>query len=308
MKIIKNIRDIEGTEKLGVTIGNFDGVHLGHQQMIREIKSQCDQLGLNLVALTFVPHPSAILCPKNLKLINTYKERRELMRPLGVNYLQEIDFTRDLSLFSPPSFIEDFLLCHPGVQAIFLGYDFAFGANKEGDYELVKEYVKERNVKVFNLAELKASGEKVSSSHVRESLAHGDVFSAMKLLGRPFFLEGKVIRGEGRGVQIGFPTANLEHLTGRVDILPGVYITRTKVRGQLYGSVTNVGVNPTFNTDQNQIRIETFILDFDSDIYGEDIQINFYERIRKEKKFKSVQELKLQIALDVKTAYEFFKA
>lgn len=306
MKVIQKLNQISEEEKIGLTIGNFDGVHLGHQELLKTIKKACREKDLKLVVMTFVPHPLAVLSPNSLQLINSYEERRALLCELDVDYLFEVEFTRDLSLVSPEEFLDCYLLAHPGATALYLGYDFAFGANKKGDYRFAQQYCRGRGVHVENCAELKVVDQKVSSSKVREALNAGDVRKAKLLLGREFFVRARVTKGAGRGAQIGFPTANLESLKDRVTLNKGVYVTQTKLRGDTYSSVTNVGVNPTFNSSKEIVRIETYILDFTGDIYGEEIEVSFHQRLRDEKKFSSVEELKLQIALDVKSSYQYF--
>jgi riboflavin kinase/FMN adenylyltransferase len=306
MKVIQNLNEIPAIEKIGLTVGNFDGVHLGHHELLKIIKGACQEKGLKLVVMTFVPHPLAVLRPNSLQLINSYEERRSLLEELNVDYLYEVEFTRDLSLLTPESFLENYLLSHEGTSALYLGYDFAFGANKEGDYEFAQNYCKGRGVVVENCAELKVVDQKVSSTKIREALNNGDVKKAKLLLGREFFVRARVTKGAGRGAQIGFPTANLENLENRVILQKGVYVTQTRVRGEIFSSVTNVGVNPTFNSDKEIVRIETYILDFSCDIYGEEIEILFHSRLRDEKKFSSVEELRLQIAFDVKCSYQYF--
>lgn len=306
MKVIQSLNQIPSDEKFGLTVGNFDGVHLGHQNLLERIKHSCSKQGAKLVVMTFVPHPLAVLSPNSLELINSYEERRRLLENLGMDYLYEVEFTRDLSLLSPEEFMENYLLAHQGVSTLYLGYDFAFGANKKGDYQFASDFCRDLNVTVENCSELKVIDQKVSSSVIREALRKGDVKKAKELLGRPFFVRARVTKGAGRGAQIGFPTANLQTLNHRVKLKKGVYVTQTRLRGETYFSVTNVGVNPTFNSDEEMIRIETFILDFSSDIYGEEIEVIFHARLRDEKKFSSVEELKLQIALDVKSSYQFF--
>lgn len=306
MKVIQSLNQIPGGEKVGLTVGNFDGVHLGHQDLLRRIKHSCLKQEAKLVVMTFVPHPLAVLSPNSLELINSYEERRYLLENLGIDYLYEVEFTRDLSLLSPEEFMQSYLLAHQGLSTLYLGYDFAFGANKKGDYQFASDFCRDLNVNVENCSELKVVDQKVSSSVVREALRQGDVKKAKELLGRPFFFRARVEKGAGRGAQIGFPTANLQALNHRVKLKKGVYVTQTRLRGETYFSVTNVGVNPTFHSNEGTIRIETFILDFSSDIYGEEIEVIFHARLRDEKKFSSVEELKLQIALDVKSSYQFF--
>jgi len=288
-------------QNLAVTIGNFDGVHLGHQSFLLKALSSSKSEGLTFVVVTFVPHPIFVLNPRSEFLINSYCERRHLLEQLGVEYLLEIDFTRDVSTMMPQQFLDGFISYSSLVKKIFLGHDFAFGANKSGGHEFVKEYCKERNINVEIEDKYEVQSELVSSSKIREYLKQGMVLAAHKFLGRPFFLSGRIIKGMGRGKKIGIPTANLGFDLSRMIPMSGVYITQTEVGGLKYKSVTNIGLNPTFGSE-NSIGVETHILDFNRDIYGEEVQVFFYEKIRDEIKFNCVNDLIAQIKSDIDCA------
>lgn len=305
MKVIKTLNEIEATP-FAATIGNFDGVHLGHREILSGIKEQCQVDGLSFVVITFVPHPTCILRPQDHFLINSYKERREMLETMGVDFLYEINFTRDFSTQKPEDFLATYLFSNPSLKKLFMGYDFAFGANKSGDFSLVKEYSKQQNVQVYRLDEYQKGEHKVSSTMVRDLVKAGEVQKAQQLLGRKFTLSGRVTKGEGRGRQLSFPTANLEYLIERLVPKSGVYVTEVRLRTGVFGSVTNIGYNPTFNNDQ-LTRVETHILDFNKDIYGEEIEIIFHQRLRDERKFSSVEALVKQIGEDVRSGREFFK-
>ncbi len=294
MELIKSIKEVD--RPFGVTIGNFDGVHLGHRAMLGEIKEDCKNLGLELVVITFNPHPIQILRPRENFLINSYDERRQLIEDEGVQYFLEINFTRDFSTLGPEEFLNDYIQSE-NLKKIFLGYDFAFGANKQGDAGFVEKYSKDRNLDFKILDEFVASEKGVSSSKVREQLKSGNVEVARKLLGRDFYVSGRIVKGEGRGKIIGFPTANISYDEARIIPQRGVYATRTIYRDQTYFSVTNVGLNPTF-CERDSLSVETHLLDFENDIYGEFIKVEFVKRIRDEKKFSSVNELVGQIKKD----------
>ncbi len=256
--------------------------------------------------MTFVPHPHQILS-SNFKhyLINSYPERRSMLESLGVDFLIEIDFNRDFSTKRPEDFLEQFVFASDKIKEIHLGHDFAFGMNKQGSFDLVKEMGQARNIVVVVEEEYKDKDLQISSSRVRELIREGKMIEAAKFLGRPFYLSGPVIKGEGRGKKIGFPTANLQLDTDIIVPMRGVYITRTTIKGMTYNSLTNIGKNPTFN-DQDVIHVETFILDFDQDIYGESLSISFLEKIRDEKKFESVNGLIEQLNHDVEKAKKYF--
>jgi riboflavin kinase/FMN adenylyltransferase len=298
MKVYEKIQDIPSELKFGLTIGNFDGFHRGHQELLEDVKQRCSQSGVETVVMSFVPHPITILRNQKSFLLNTYSERRELLSNGGLNFLVETAFTRDFSTLGPTEFLDKHVFNHSGLKLLFLGYDFAFGANKEGDHEFVKNYCADKDVEVIVQEKFTDSEEIFSSSLVRTHLENGETLKAKDVLGRPFFLRGRVIKGAGRGRQIGFPTANIEVDFSRMVPSFGVYSTLCKYKGGLYKSITNIGQNPTFNIEEG-LNIETNIFDFNEDIYGEEIEILFFEKIRNEHKFSSVNELIKQIKADV---------
>lgn len=305
MKLINSIKEIASNEKIFFTIGNFDGVHLGHRQFLKFIKDEAQKVGARFLVITFVPHPSFVLKNQRAFLLNTYSERREMLKDLGVEYLFEIDFNRDFSTLSPGDFLDDYIFNHPGITKMFLGHDFAFGANKSGDFNFVKDYCANRKIDLFIQDEYKFMSSNVSSSAVRSHVKSGAMDLASNFLGRNYFISGRVIKGAGRGKQIGFPTANLGY--ERECLVPsnGVYITKTYFKEMTYQSVTNVGHNPTFNTGLD-IHVETHLLDFNSDIYGEEIRVEFIKKLRDEKKFSSANELIQQIKTDVENSRKYF--
>lgn len=310
MIVIKNISELKSLyleDKIQVTIGNFDGVHIGHREFLSRISKDCKRSKSKFVVVTFVPHPVQILRAQSGFLINTFSERRELLAQCGVDYLLEVDFTRDFSTLQPEEFLKKFVFSFSGIEKIYLGHDFVFGANKAGDYELAKNLCDKEKVSLILQDEFRLDNSSVSSSIARMAISTGEMEKAIALLGRPYFLSGRVIKGQGRGKQIGFPTANIDY--GKELIIPalGVYITQTTIHGMAYNSVTNIGINPTFNMG-SEINIETHLLDFNRDIYGEEMRVSFLKKIRNEKKFASVNDLISQINNDVEAAKIFFKS
>jgi riboflavin kinase/FMN adenylyltransferase len=310
MIVIKKISELKADyseDKIQVTIGNFDGVHIGHREFLTRIAKDCKENKCKFVVITFVPHPVQILKAQSGFLINTFIERRELLEQCGVDYLLEVDFTRDFSTLLPDEFLAKYVFSFSKIDKIYLGHDFVFGANKSGDYKLAKNICEKEKVKLILQDEFRLDNHSVSSSVVRAAISSGEMEKVNSLLGRHFFLSGRVIKGQGRGKQIGFPTANIEY--GKELITPalGVYITQTTIHDMTYNSVTNVGVNPTFNMGL-EVNIETHLLDFDRDIYGEEMRVNFFKKIRNEIKFASVNALVTQINTDVKTAKDYFKS
>jgi riboflavin kinase/FMN adenylyltransferase len=309
MKILQSLLDIpkvNGTyPEIGLTIGNFDGVHLGHRELLKKIKSECKEKKQLFVVVTFIPHPQKILQPEKERfLINSYDQRRELLSSLGVDILIEMGFTRDFSTLTPERFLNDHLLVYPMLKDFYLGYDFAFGANKEGGYDLVKSLCQPLNVKIEIQPKFEFKGKVVSSSIIREKVENGKIDEVDELLARSFNLEGVVIKGEGRGKKIGFPTANIQVSPDLIVPQMGVYITRTIYKGMTYNSITNIGNNPTFK-ETHQLHIETNLFDFETDIYGEKLDIEFLHKVRNEVKFQTVNDLIAQIKTDVAFAKKF---
>ncbi len=312
MKITTSLPEIKNEKghaiPIGLTIGNFDGVHAGHRQLLEKIRVECEKNDLSFVVVTFIPHPQKILQPEKERfLLNSYEKRRDLLAELGVNYLVELKFTRDFSTLPPETFMKNHLFNYEGLRNFYLGYDFAFGANKQGGHDLATEICKPRGVKVEIQPKFELSGEVVSSTSVRELLLQGKVDHAAKYLGRTFHLEGVVIKGEGRGKKIGFPTANIQVSPDLIVPQNGVYVTRTRYQNMTYQSVTNIGHNPTFK-EGHQLHIETNIFDFDTDIYGEKLEIEFIRKLRDERKFPTVNDLIDQIRSDVETSRQVLKA
>ncbi len=305
MKVLASINSIPENEKLAVTIGNFDGVHHGHQFLLKEIANRCKKKQYMLVVITFVPHPRQIIVSNEPNtLINTYQERRDLLSKYRVDYLIEIDFSRDFSTLGPEIFFKKYIFSHKKIKELHFGYDFAFGAGKKGDFDFAKQYCKKKDVKVFLQEKFQMCNKTLSSTLLRDLIKQGDFVNVEQFLGRKFFIEGHVVKGVGRGKQIGFPTANVQFDEHRVFPSNGVYITRTTHNGMTYQSITNIGDNPTFK-DVKDTRIETHILDFTLDIYGEKILVEFISKIRNEIKFDTVNQLVEQINSDVVEARNY---
>ncbi len=276
-----------------VTIGNFDGVHLGHQKIINMAKEYAEKVQLPLVVVSFDPHPGKVLYPEKApKLIKTRKQKRDLLRKMGVDYFYVINFTPSFARKSPEEFVDEVLIDSLGAKRIFVGFNFAFGKDRKGDLTFLKEQGKQKGFDVVAVPPVIVEGEVVSSSLIRKLLANGEVKKANRFLGRYYYLEGIVIHGEQIGRKIGFPTANIITENELVPRL-GVYATFTKLNGNNLPSITNIGYKPTFGSEK--IIVETFIFDFDREIYGELIEVKFVDFIRPEKKFESVEELVKEI-------------
>jgi len=240
MKIIKSLSEVGSNEKIALTIGNFDGVHRGHQKLFKTLNEICGKKNLKSAVITFLPHPKRILFPDNIFfMINSYAERRELISELNIDYLVELDFTRDFSTLKPGEFIDHYIIAPHCVKEFYIGYDFVFGANKKGGYDILSEVCKKNNICMTVQEEFLFQGNTVSSSTIRQKIATGKLDVVSDLLGRNFFLSGIIIKGEGRGRQIGFPTANMELTEDRLIPEKGVYITKTSIGNMVYESVTS---------------------------------------------------------------------
>ncbi|MGE3975537.1 MAG: bifunctional riboflavin kinase/FAD synthetase [Bdellovibrionales bacterium] len=294
-----------------VSIGNFDGVHLGHRALLQNLLQKSRELQAKSVVMTFDPHPMQILYPekKLIKLFDRDDQISELEK-MGIDYLFIQPFSRELSQMSPETFLKEIIFEPLSPIALVVGYDFSFGANRSGNIPLLEKLSQEWGFELQVVPPLRKKEQIISSSYIREKIKLGEMEKAQEALSRPFYLKGVVIKGAQRGRHLGFPTVNIASGTG-VAPSPGVYVTHTQVKGQFFPSVTNVGFNPTFeddrNSQKNNMKIETYILDFDQDLYGEVLSVDFFKKLRVEKKFSSIQELKKQITEDVQMTRDFFR-
>ncbi len=293
-----------------VTIGNFDGLHFGHREIISKATSKARQLKAQSVVVTFNPHPRKILMPElhHVQLFEHKDQERELAK-LGVNLLILEPFSRDLSQLTPEKFLSDYIIKPLSPIALVVGYDFAFGANRQGTLSILEKLCEMHGLDLEIVHPVKMDGLVISSSEIRKSIKEGHVDIARKMLGRSFYVSGLVEKGDQRGRLLGFPTANL---STKAEVFPkaGVYATYTSVRGEIYKSVTNVGYNPTFVDSDGKnrpLKVETHILNFNKDIYGEEIEIYFEQFIRAEIKFPNIDALKAQIKHDIATTLDFLE-
>jgi riboflavin kinase / FMN adenylyltransferase len=305
MQILNSLKQISSSEKIGVLVGNFDGVHLGHQFLIQRFRDKCTELDLKSCILTFVPHPYFIFNPTAKSyLVSSYEEKRAYLTQQKLDYCIELTFDRDFSTMTPDQFLLKNIFVHNGLEAVFAGYDFGFGASKSGNYLLIKKYCDERGIYSEQGERYELSGAPVSSTIIRNHLRQGEIQDVNNKLGRPYQVSGRVIKGAGRGKLIGFPTANLDFDLQKIIPCTGVYITKIEIGGMLYQSITNVGKNPTFNSGET-IHVETHVFSFNREIYGEVVVLTFLEKIRSEIKFKDVNELVAQIEKDCVVAKKY---
>ncbi|HHD62766.1 MAG TPA: bifunctional riboflavin kinase/FAD synthetase [Desulfobulbaceae bacterium] len=289
-----------------VTIGNFDGVHLGHQVLFSEVVGKAHGQNGTSVAITFDPHPLKVLRPGGIRLISTTEQKIELIRLAGIDVLIIIPFTRELAATTATDFVDTVLVRAIGVKELVVGYDYAFGKGRQGNIEFLKARGRELGFSVTVVEAHYENGMLVSSTKIRELVTEGRMRDARCLLGRYYQIHGEVQRGRQRGGrELGFPTANLK--ISEDDLCPkrGVYVTQVVYGGKIYGAVSNIGYNPTFG--ENKLVAETHIFDFNSDIYGHPIKINLLRYLRGEKKFDSVEELITQIKLDIVTARQVLR-
>ena len=302
MELIKHFDKIEKPYKNAViTIGNFDGVHLGHQALFHEVIEKADAINGTSVVMTFEPHPVRVLKQNgHLALITIYEQKVELIESSGVDVLICVPFTKGFATISAKEFVQDVLLKSIGMKAIIVGKDYTFGKNREGDIDLLKTYAKDLGFDVIVADWIQASKnlpDRISSTRTRELIMEGKVDEAQKLLGRYYQVRGKVITGRNRGGKLlGFPTANI---TLQNELCPknGIYAVTVEYSGKIYQGVANIGFSPTF--DDHIFSVEVLILDFNENIYGQKIRVNFVQRIRGEKKFSNIPELSDQIKKDI---------
>ncbi len=288
--------------RVAVALGNFDGVHIGHRVVIWRAIEVGREKGLRVVAATFDPHPRAVLRPgSEPPLLTTVDTRREALLSAGADEVRVIPFSRELSSKSPERFVDDVLVGELGAGVVVVGENFRFGYKAEGDVELLGRLMRECGGEVETVSLSAAGGGGISSSRIRELVAAGGVEEAARLLGRPYEVRGEVVTGDRRGRTIGFPTANV--LPDPRVLVPGrgVYAGFAEARGERYGACINVGVAPTFHRQEN--RIEAYLLGYaGGEFYGETVDIGFTKKLRSEKQFAGIEELKDQISRDVEEA------
>jgi riboflavin kinase/FMN adenylyltransferase len=302
MELIEHIDKIEKPYKNAViTIGNFDGVHIGHQALFHEVVEKAEILGGTSIVMTFEPHPVRVLKQNgHLPLITLYEQKIELIEKSGVDVLICIPFTKEFAAISAKTFVEDILLKSIGMRAIVVGKDYTFGKNREGDLDLLKTYAQNLGFEVIVADWIQTSMNgpgRISSTRTRELVEEGKVDEAQKLLGRYYQLRGIVTTGRNRGGKLlGFPTANI-NLHDELCPKNGVYAVTVECMGKNFQGVANIGYSPTF--DDHVFSVEVHILDFNENIYGQKIRVNFVRRIRDEKKFSNIAELSDQIKKDI---------
>jgi riboflavin kinase/FMN adenylyltransferase len=304
MRIFESLDFSERFVNPVLTIGNYDGLHLGHKRIMERIQEKARDLNGTSMLMTFHPHPLTILRPdKFIGLITPLHVKKRLIEEAGIDVLIIIPFTDDFRDITPEAFVDNLLVKKLGIKGLIVGYDFKFGKEGKGNVEHLAFHSTEYGFFFEIQGAITFDGEKVGSNRIRKMIQEGDVGKAALHLDRPYMIEGTVVKGEGRGRTIGFPTINLKT---EFPLIPkrGVYIADVDVGGKRYSAVTNIGYNPTF--DGQSLTIETYILDFSGDLYDQEIALYFLERIRDEVRFSSVDELKERIWKDVEVARNYF--
>jgi riboflavin kinase/FMN adenylyltransferase len=309
MRIIREARELAAApSKVCVAIGVFDGVHLGHQQVIRQTITDARRHGAVSVAITFDRHPSAIVAPERTPLlIYSLPQKLRVIGSLGVEAILLIRFDRAFSEQSGEAFIRALMRDFGHVHSICVGSNFTFGHKRTGNVALLKALGHELKFIVHGLAAVSLDGKVVSSTRIRETIRHGDLDGASQMLGRAYSVAGTVIKGDQLGRQLGYPTANIE--VTQLALPPnGVYAVQAQVNGKAYEAVLNLGYRPTLQNSEPPLRAEAYLLDFDGELYGQEIELTFVEKLRSERKFASIDALKEQIGRDVVEARRLFAA
>jgi len=288
-----------------LTLGVFDGLHIGHQLIMKTVVERARAIGAVPTVITFDPHPRAVLHPESAPpLLQTFDQKVEGFGVLGIEQTIVVRFTREFSEIGAHDFLREVVKERLHAQEVYLGKGFAFGHDREGNIDLLKRVGKELGFVAGEVPEVSLRNRRVSSSKIRDLLSRGEVNLARRMLGRPYGVEGRVEHGAERGHQLGFPTANL-HPQNRVIPRNGVYVTGTLIDGKWRRSVTNVGVRPTFESAAEP-SVETFVMNWSGDLYGDVVRVRFLHRLRDEQKFSSLDDLKRQISKDVARANNYF--
>ncbi len=322
MKVIS----LNGSSKLHLkktcaAIGIFDGVHRGHQYLIKKMLTTARRLGARPIVITFFPHPAHVLCP-DLKLgyLTSLGDRFRRLNDLGVAACLVVRFNRSFARIPPQKFIKDILVKKLRVKAVFVGDDFRFGKDRSGDIALFQRLGDEFGYETHAVSALKQGGAVISSTRIRQLVGEGKFNEAARLLGRRVSISGAVVKGSARGKILGFPTANIEYgfpsPGGRGEgrgipfIIPpkGVYVVKVLLGKKKYPAIANIGTRPSFEKQISKLHLEVHILDFSKNIYGKCLEVEFLKKIRNEKKFSNPQQLVQQIQKDESFAREYFKA
>ncbi len=307
MKVFSSIQHFESNTKTIVTLGTFDGVHCGHQYILNKLISTAKTLNMESLVLTFFPHPRMVLNKdKTIKMINTIDEKIELLSKSGIDNLVIQPFDSTFSSLTGEEFTKKVLVDIFNVQKIIIGYDHRFGKGGSCDINDLESFGLKYGFEVEQISAQEINDVSVSSTKVRQALSEGNIRDANTYLGYPFYITGNVIKGKQLGRTIGFPTANIKPAED-YKLIPqkGVYIVKVEIDTIEYPAMLNIGTNPTVG--ENKLTIEANILNFEGDIYDKEVKVSFYDRIRNEQKFNSLEELKQQLFVDKQVTENYFK-
>ncbi|WP_297133561.1 bifunctional riboflavin kinase/FAD synthetase [Terrisporobacter sp.] len=302
MIIINSLEEIKSFDKSVVTIGKFDGIHNGHKVLIEKTVSIAKEQDFKSVVITFKNSPLSYFFNRETKEIITEEDKMNLFKSLGVDIVIDIPFDKSMAEISAEDFVKNILIEGLHAKKVIVGHDFAFARNREGNAQTLKQLGSKYSFDVDVIGPVRVKGKRISSTFIKELVQTGEVDGIQEYLGRNYTIEGEVIKAKQVGRIIGFPTANLKLKESLVIPKRGIYATKVYIDNEVYIGATNVGYNPTVNG--NKMSIETNILEFDKDIYGETIKLEFLERIRDEKKFKDLNELKVQLKKDINYIYK----
>lgn len=302
MNTIKSINEINNKNKSVITIGNFDGLHKGHQVLIKETVDYAKKNNIQSIVFTFENHPGNYFIPNSVKNIISEKQKLAILKNMGVDMVISIPFDDYMTKITPNEFVRNILVNKLNIEKLIIGHDFTFARNKEGNIDSLQLLSHKYKFNLQVVSPIRINGIRVSSTKIRGLILEGSLDKVRQYLGYNYQLEGRVIHSKKLGRTIGFPTANLESDNNMVIPKNGIYATKVYVEDKVYFGATNVGYNPTVNG--KSLSIETNILEFDEDIYGKNIKVEFLERIRDEKKFSSLEELKNQLGKDTNYVFE----
>ena len=308
MNVYYGIQEFRKLSFAVVTSGTFDGVHLGHQKILSRLKEVCATIGGESVLITFHPHPRMVIQgAKDLQLLTTIEEKITLLEANGVQHLLIIPFNREFSELSSEEFIHKILIDTIGTKKLVIGYDHRFGKNREGGFDYLQTNAQRYGFEIEEIPRQDLDHVTVSSSKIRKSLLEGDVHLADEFLGRPYSLSGTIVKGKQLGRTIGYPTANIQ-IPEEYKLVPanGVYAVQVLYQGQSYGGMLNIGTRPT--VDGTFRTIEVNIFEFDKEIYGEKLTVQFVQKIRNEQKFNGIAELKAQLVEDEIVALDILRS
>ena len=305
MQHYSSLEEVE-LQNAHLTIGVFDGVHRGHQQIVRRLVYDAHAQSAPAVVLTFDPHPASVLSGQDIKYLTTPQERAEILGGLGIDFVVTQRFTHDFSTVSAQEFMSR-LKKHLGLKRLLIGYDFALGRGREGNAARLTELGREMDYSVEVIPAISDESGVISSTEIRKLVTTGKVAEAAKLLGHNYDIGGDVIHGAGRGKKINFPTANIDYPKQKIMPPNGIYACWAYLESEKFMAATNIGVNPTFTPERQIASLEAYLLDFDRDIYGEVLKLEFVARLRDELKFESVEKLIEKIYVDVEETRAILK-